>query len=401
MKRRRWYKGATVMSVLGMCFSLAGFSMAAWQVTGSTDNILTMNTYRNQIVEEYTEPDHVDPSGEVAKTVNVSNTGTVDTIVRVALKKQFGTEREDGSFLEDKTLDPDMIILNLNTAYWQEKNGYFYYKEVLKAGEITKEPLMTSYRLSEKAGNEYKAKDARVLVEMESVQAQGNAVSIWHTTSRELGITVREASESRETSVTYQGREGGFDIEKSKTDLFANFKDLLPGCGRSQKIILKNASENAAEILLRAEAAEQEHMSEEQLKLVTRLLQKYAVIELRVGDRVLYSGPVAGNLDGDGATLGKDISLGVYPAGQSGTMTVRLSLSPEMDNRFQALTGKVKWVFTVRGDDRNGEGSIYPAKTGITSLMGLWRGMFLLCSLLTVLSFCGMHREKRRKSRGA
>lgn len=398
MKKGRSYKALAVVSVVGMCFSLAGVSGAAWQVAGGTDNFLTMDTCRSQIVEEYEEPDHVDPSGEVTKIVNVANTGNVDTLVRVSLKKQFGTEREDGSFLEDKTLDPGMIILDLNTTYWREKDGYFYYKEVLKAGETTKEPLMSAYRLSEEAGNAYKAKDARILVEMESVQAQGNAVSVWHTTCRELGISVPEAPASRETCVTYLGQGEGFDIEKSKIDLFANFKNLLPGCGRSQKIILKNASDEGAEIFLRAEAAEQEHMSGEQQKLVNLLLRKYAVIELSVGDRVLYSGPVDGNPGAPDSTMGKDISLGVYPAGQSGTISVQLSLSPEMDNRFQALTGKVKWVFTVEGDDTGG--AIYPAKTGIISWMGWWCAMFLLCSMTAALSFLGMRRQKQRRISG-
>lgn len=403
MKRRKLWKAMTAVSVFGICFSFAGMSLAAWQITGSTDNILTMSSYKNQIVEEYEEPGHVDPSGEVSKTVNVSNTGNVDTIIRVSLKRQFGTERSDGSFIEDKMLDPEMILLNLNTTWWMEKDGYYYYREVLKAGETTKEPLMTSYRLSEKAGNEYKVKDARILVNMESVQAQGNAVSIWHTTYKELGITVPEQSQSKDTSVTYRGRERGFDIDVSKTDLFANFKDLLPGCGRSQKIVLKNDSGEAAEIFLRAEAADQEKMSEEQLNRVNQLLQKYALIELRVGDRVLYSGSVSGNLTGGGSTMKEDISLGLYPAGQTGAITVRLSLDPEMDNQFLSLTGKVRWVFTVRGSESGdgGSGAIYPAKTGVAGRMGMWCGIFLLCSMLSVLGFAGMRRQQKRENRGA
>jgi hypothetical protein len=333
--------------------------------------------------------------------VRISNTGTVDTIVRVSLQRQFGTKLSDGSFFVDETLDPQMIVLNLGTKWWMEKDGYYYYRDILKAGEITKEPLLTSYRLSEKAGNEYQGKEARIVVKMESMQAGENAASVWNVTYQELGIAAPASLESTDTRVTYLGKKQGFTLEEGQTDLFANFKDLLPGCARTQKILLENRSDEEVELFLKAESTEQEQMSEEQQKLIQQLLQKYAVIEIKDGDRILYRGCVSGNLFGVNSSLREYLSLGKVAAGKSKELTVELSLDPDMDNRYMELTGKVKWVFAVQGEDQKSEASdktekaaaaIYPAKTGVDQHVSLCLILFLAGMALSII--CLYYRRK-------
>ena len=43
----------------------------------------------------------------------------------------------------------------------------------------------------------------------------------------------------------------------------------------------------------------------------------------------------------------KDISLGEFKPGAGKNLIVKLSLSEEMDNEYQELLGKVKWVFSA------------------------------------------------------
>jgi alternate signal-mediated exported protein len=381
MRKNRMRK--TVTSVFGFVgwFSLALASLAAWQVSQDAENILTTASFKTEIVEEYEEPEHVEPSQEVTKRVDISNTGSVDAIVRVSLQRQFGTQQSDGTFTADPDLDSEMIELNLGTTYWMEKEGYYYYKEVLKAGERTKEPLLSSYRFSEKAGNAYMGKDARIVVRMESMQADEAAVSLWNVTSQELGLAIPENRTEKDTTVTYLGAEKGFEIEEGQTDLFANFKDLLPGCTRIQKITVNNASDEEAELFLRAEAARSSETKETR-QLIQKLLDTYAVIEIRDGSSVLYQGPVSGNLSGKESTMREDLSLGLFKAGESRTLTVQLSLDPGMDNRYMELTGKVKWVFTVNGADE----AIYPAKTGLDERITWWLSLFLICMALAGVS---------------
>ncbi len=393
-KRKKGFWGMALL--MGVCVFAAALAYSYWSVSGTAVNFLTMASYKTQIEEEYEVPHHVNPSGEVTKVVNVTNTGTVDTFVRVMITKAFGVRAEDGSFLVDEKLDPKVIEIEFNKKYWMEReDGYHYYKGILKAGTTTKEPLMASYRLSADAGNEYKGKDAQIVVTMESLQAQGDAVSVWGITSKDLGIAASAEKPPKDTSVTYVSAEKGFDITSKNTDLFASFKDLLPGCARTQKIYVTNASEENVEIFLRAENISQAEMSSEQKELVQKLLNRYAVIEITNGTESLYKGPVAGNLSGSGSTMKKDISLGDFPAGSEKELTVTLSLSPEMDNRYQELTGRVKWVFTAVKEDASAVHATVVPQTKDGTRVGMWIAL-LLTSAVFLAGAAWIERRSRR-----
>jgi len=377
--------------VYGLILSVvfAGSIFAYWQQSADTLNILTMASYKAEIVEKYRQPSCVDPSEAVEKRVDIKNSGTVDILVRASVKKIFGT-RNGGVFEEDKNLDGEMIEIRFTSKYWhQGEDGWFYYKNVLKAGEKTKEPLMESFRLSEKADNAYQGKEAHIVVTMESVQADENAGQIWGTEIKRFGITWPKAPKQKETAVEFGGKDRGFIISGEDTDLFAMFKNLTPGCGRTQRIKLKNSSEEKAELFLHAETADQGQSGE----MTKQLLQKYAEIELLQGEELLYSGPV-GSVE-PGGYGDKEISLGSFDSGAEKMLTVKLTLSPEMDNRFQSLTGKVKWVFTARGEDGTSTVAAVPV-TGDSVQAGRW--IMLVCISSAV--FAGAIILKKRRQRG-
>lgn len=264
-----------------------------------------------------------------------------------------------------------------------------YYTEILKAGDLTAEPLMESYTLSSQAGNEYEGKEAQIIISMESVQAEGNASELWGMTASELGIRVPEVPEGRTTGVVYRGQEKGFAVKAEQTDLFASFKNLLPGCARTQKIMVENQSGKTVEIFLRAEAARQSGTSKKQLQLVRRLIDQYAQIEIRQGETVLYSGPVSGN------SMKKEISLGKFEIEERKELVVCLSLSPEMDNEYQKLTGKVVWIFETRGEDERLVVQSVPV-TGDTSYTGIWTAL-LTMSGAAALAVLLIRRNRRWK----
>ncbi len=383
-------KEMTLLALIAVLCLCASFAAAAWSVSQSTENFLTMSSYRARIVEEYEVPKHVNPAETVTKKVNVKNEGSVDILVRVSVKKMFGRRQADESFAEDPSLDPEMIQITFNDQYWKQRaDGWFYYTEILKAGELTAEPLMESYTLAAQAGNEYKGKDAQIVISMESVQAEGNAFELWGVTASELGIRVPEVPEGKQTGVVYRGREDGFFVEAEQTDLFASFKNLLPGCARTQKIMVENQSGKAVEIFLRAETARQSAASKKQLQLVRRLIDRYAQIELRQGETVLYSGPVSGD------SMKREISLGKFEAKEKKELVVRLSLSPEMDNEYQKLMGKVVWVFAAKGEDERLIMQSVPV-TGDISNTGMW-AVLLAVSAAAVLAALLLHRDRRQK----
>ena len=346
--KKKLAKIAIAMSAVCYLFSSVT-AYAAWTSVGDTDNYVSMGSYKTSIVEEYTEPDHVDPSQEVSKIVNVKNSGTVGTFVRVAIEKQIGDVDENGNFTIDENLDPEKILIDYNTNVWTNGgDGYFYYQKELKAGETTEEPLFESYVLSSDVGNEYKSKVAHIIVKMESVQAEGNAISIWGKTLKELGIRYDEPTYTTDaTNVTFLGKDDGFDITSEHPDLFTNFKNLMPGTSRTQDINVTNKSDKEVTITLKAEAVDQEKMTDEQLELVNKLINEYATISIENDGSVIYDGPVSGKTK----LQENAVSLGTFKTGDSKTMTATLSVSPDMDNKYQELLGKIHWVFTAEGDD--------------------------------------------------
>ena len=326
-----------------------GTALAAWNVSEIAVNFLTMSSYKTSIQENYVRPDHVDPGQKVVKEVNIKNEGNVDSFVRVKIGLKFGNKNAEGDFEEDKELDTSLIEIHYNTDLWEFRtDGYWYYKDVLKAGKSTQKPLMDSYYLSERADNRYKNKEARILVNMESIQAEGGEMkNIWGLEEKELGITYQPCACETVTSVIFN-KEHKLVIEGEDTDLFANFKNLMPGCSRSQTVRLVNESDDKIILFLRADSIKQNKMSQKKRELVQQLLTRYAKIEIKEGNKVLYQGTVDGNLTNDGWNMKENISLGSFKAGQGKNLVVKLTLDEEMDNEYQSLLGKVKWIFSAQ-----------------------------------------------------
>ncbi|MGN0355492.1 MAG: hypothetical protein ACI4EI_10510 [Muricoprocola sp.] len=395
MKKKR----SLLCMVIGGCLLFGSVSGAYWSLAGSSGNLVTIGTYQNQIVEEYREPGQVHPGQTVEKKVSVSNTGSVDTLIRVQIQKMFGTEEKDGTFIEDKTLDPEMIQISCDTEYWTKKGDYYYYNQVLKAGEITRKPLFEQYVLSDKAGNEYMDKAARIIVTMESVQAEGNALQIWDTSYKELGITALELPQAEKSIVEYRGQNAGFAISEATTDLFVSFKNLVPGCSRAQSILIKNNSAESAELFLRAEEAKQIFTNTSQKGRILELLEKKAQIRISQGSRVIYQGPLSGNLEAQTGTLKKDISLGTFEAKEEKMLTVLLALSPDMDGEYEKLTGKVRWVFTAKGEGGTGVTTVSSdvPVTGDAAHLAMWTALFLTSFLFFLAAYLIEKREQRRE----
>ena len=363
-----------VIGLSAACYLFSSVTAyASWSTSGQADNFLSMGAYKTSIEEEYTQPEHVDPSQEVSKIVNVKNTGTVGTFVRVAIE----------------TCD--------DTVWKEDSDGFYYYLKELKPGETTEKPLFESFTLSQEAGNAYKKKEGRIIVKMESIQAAGNAISMWGKSTKDLGIQYNEAvQESKDTSVTFLGKEKGFDINSNETDLFANFKNLMPGTARTQEIKVTNSSDKEAEISLKAEAVEQEKMSSEQLALVEQMLNKYATITIQNNGSTLYEGPVSGNSSTGTNMLSTPISLGKFNAGAEKDLTVSLAVSPEMDNQYLELLGKVRWVFTGTGEDDTAVSGIVP-KTGDINMIPV----AVSFATATLLLGCGLILIRKKDDENA
>ena len=74
--------------------------------------------------------------------------------------------------------DANIMNFNYNTENWQLKDGYYYYKEPLKAGAKT-EPLFTKVTFDKKAGNIYQSASADAVVLASATQVKNNGSNVF------------------------------------------------------------------------------------------------------------------------------------------------------------------------------------------------------------------------------
>lgn len=337
----------------------SGITYASWKSQGETVNKISMASVKGQIVEEYDQNQIVYPNATVDKIVQIKNTGTVDALPRVKIEKVWGDSRdENGKLLTDPDLNTDNIEITFNTEKWtyNSADGYFYYTEVLKPGDIT-DSLFDSFTVNgEDTDGEYKNKQADIIVNMELIQADGNGLAYWDTSFEELGIIYKQTSQIEIiTTVVFNNPDDGFSFDVNEGDLFADFKNLVPGESRSQLVTVTNNWDKSAEIFLWADLIDQTQATDDTRALIDKLLKEYATIVITDdGGNVIYSGAVWGNpgIDSKSADSMKyPYSLGIFLSGETKNLHISLSLDSQMDNEYRELLGLIKWVFSASGDE--------------------------------------------------
>ena len=182
--------------------------------------------------------------------------------------------------------------------------------------------------------------------------------------------------------VTYSGNAGSFVFEPgsdhSLTDLFPNFKGVMPGDTLTQKITVKNDADNKVKvkIYIRSLGAH-----EDSVEFLSQLGLKVAKSE---ENKMAYMFDAAAN---ETAQLTDWVYLGTPYSGGEVNLDVTLNVPVELPNEYQNKIGYLDWEFMieefpVEPDDPK------PPQTGDNSNMGLWFAL-MLCSgaMLIILLF--------------
>lgn len=159
-----------------------GATAAYKTVTAESKNIVTMGNLKIATVSSKIEGGEkvaqsgnlsLMPSREASWIVELKNVGGHDAYVRVSVEKIITlAEGVEG------TADTTLVKLNLNTADWTEKEGYYYYNEKLAAGETSK-PLFTTVTLDESCGNMYQGCKVDVKVNASATQVDNNGENVF------------------------------------------------------------------------------------------------------------------------------------------------------------------------------------------------------------------------------
>ena len=172
-------------AVLTICVAIAATGTLAFFTAEDTAHNVITSGYVDIELEEWSELPLEDgdgvpfedvagvmPGAEISKIVTVKNIGDADAYIRVEVDLDV--------ILADNVIGtPNLSLVHIdyNTHDWTEKDGYWYYNEVLSTDEITS-PLFTTVKFDESMGNMYQNSIAYVDVSAQAVQVANNGDTV-------------------------------------------------------------------------------------------------------------------------------------------------------------------------------------------------------------------------------
>lgn len=155
------------------------------------------------------------------------------------------------------------------------------------------------------------------------------------------------------STVTYEGNKKGFTFapgsEYTATDLFDGFKGVMPGDELTEAITIENKASycDYIRVYLKAEVHDEKEnplsegvaASGETIATMTDFLSKL-YMEVYEGEDLIYA---ASPDQTDGLT--EPVYLGRLNLDETKTLTVKLNVPIELDNKYAYRVGEVDWIF--------------------------------------------------------
>ena len=210
-----------------------------------------------------------------------------------------------------------------------------------------------------------------------------------------LGMSATAFAESK---VTYEGGAEKFVFlpgsEYSETDLFENFKGVMPGDVITQEITVQNNYTKAekVKIYLRAVVHDEQGnpLSEEVARTEDLVSMQDFLSQLTMtvkqGDKVLFSAS-PDELDG----LKENVLLGAFPGKSYTKLVVELSVPIELGNEYANRVGEVDWVFTAEEVTKT-------VQTGDDSDLILWAALMTLSLVTAAGVILTLNRKNKEHS---
>lgn len=197
-----------------------------------------------------------------------------------------------------------------------------------------------------------------------------------------LTLCVATSAFAADGNVIYSGNSGEFIFtpgsDESPTDLFPEFKDVMPGDTLTQKIVVKNNAKKSVKISMRALGAHED--SETFLSQLNLYVEK-------VTDTPLFEAPA-----NQTAQLTEWREIGVLAKGGEAELKVALAVPTDLDNGSKSLIGYLDWEFMVEEIDDGG------AQTGDSTQYWPWIVAIALTGTVIVYLIVRRRKDNEEKA---
>lgn len=182
-------------------------------------------------------------------------------------------------------------------------------------------------------------------------------------------LSPRVTAFAADSTITFNGTEEGFDIqpgsEYTATDLFDNFKDVMPGDTLTENITITNKAKDSDYIKLymralvhdengnpltynenfeNTDGKDQTSIAGQRDETAVTMADFLAQLSMKVynGEALIYNAS-PDELDG----FAENVLLGTFRYGESANLTVELAVPIELGNEYANRVGEVDWIFVV------------------------------------------------------
>lgn len=193
--------------------------------------------------------------------------------------------------------------------------------------------------------------------------------------------------------VTYDGKAKEFIFEPgseySPTDLFPNFKDVMPGDTLVQNITVKNTASPKVKVKIYMRSLGAHKDSIDFLSKMNLKVQKSSNNEMAY----MFDA----NAD-EMAQLADWVCLGTLYSGGVVNLDVILNVPTELDNMYKKQIGYLDWEFKVEEFPVE-DGDPKPPETGDNTNIGVWFALMIAFAFILILILFLKKKEKKETTK--
>ncbi len=192
-------------------------------------------------------------------------------------------------------------------------------------------------------------------------------------------------------NVTYSGDAGRFIFAPgssySPTDLFPNFKNVMPGDSITQPITVKNDTSNKVKVKIYVRSL---GAHEDSMEFLSKL---HLRVEKSENNTMAYMFDAAAH---ETAQLTEWVCLGTLYSGGKVNLDVILDVPVELDNAYQQQIGYLDWEFMIEEYEIEPTDP-EPPKTGDDFEIWRWLALVIICFCSLIILVLAWKRGDKKK----